>query len=225
MRQKSVPVRAPAEQVVKDIRRATRRHFSAEDKIRIVLEGLRGEGQHRRALPSRRHRPEPLLPLVEGLPRGGQRSGWPVTRRGRRPRTRSRTCAVRHPPSRRSSPSSPWRTVCSSSVENRAGLYKERGSSSRRLILKNLPAMCFRELCPGQSTWFPGKAPVPVVRRHNPAGSHCPWLLSTALQAALSFARLAWRQARKSPELAPAGTAWQNLRTSGRHAACSCGVP
>jgi hypothetical protein len=33
----------PAEQVVKDIRRATRRHFSAEDKIRIVLEGLRSE--------------------------------------------------------------------------------------------------------------------------------------------------------------------------------------
>ena len=43
MRQKSMPVRAPAEQVVKDIRRATRRQFSAEDKIRIVLEGLRGE--------------------------------------------------------------------------------------------------------------------------------------------------------------------------------------
>ena len=43
MRQKSGPVREPAEQVLKDIRRATRRHFSAEDKIRIVLEGLRGE--------------------------------------------------------------------------------------------------------------------------------------------------------------------------------------
>jgi transposase len=43
MRQKSGPVRASAEQVVKDIRRATRRHFSAEDKIRIVLDGLRGE--------------------------------------------------------------------------------------------------------------------------------------------------------------------------------------
>jgi len=28
---------------VRDIRRATRRHYSAEDKIRIVLEGLRGE--------------------------------------------------------------------------------------------------------------------------------------------------------------------------------------
>ena len=32
-----------AEHVVKDIRRATRRHFSSEDKIRIVLDGLRGE--------------------------------------------------------------------------------------------------------------------------------------------------------------------------------------
>jgi len=29
--------------VVKEIWRATRRHFSAEDKIRIVLDGLRGE--------------------------------------------------------------------------------------------------------------------------------------------------------------------------------------
>src|SRR5262245_2478785 len=43
MRQKSVRAKEPAEQSVKNIRRATRRHFSAEDKIRIVLEGLRGE--------------------------------------------------------------------------------------------------------------------------------------------------------------------------------------
>jgi len=32
----------PANNVVKEIRRATRRKFSAEEKIRIVLEGLRG---------------------------------------------------------------------------------------------------------------------------------------------------------------------------------------
>ena len=32
-----------AKDVVKEIRRATRRQFSAEEKIRIVLEGLRGE--------------------------------------------------------------------------------------------------------------------------------------------------------------------------------------
>ena len=43
MRPKPSSVKKPAEQVVKDIRRATRRHFSAEDKIRIVLDGLRGD--------------------------------------------------------------------------------------------------------------------------------------------------------------------------------------
>ena len=40
---KKSPMKAPAERVVKDIRRQTRRHFSAEDKIRIVLDGLRGD--------------------------------------------------------------------------------------------------------------------------------------------------------------------------------------
>lgn len=43
MRTKAPITKAPVEQVVKDIRRATRKHYSAEDKIRIVLEGLRGE--------------------------------------------------------------------------------------------------------------------------------------------------------------------------------------
>src|ERR1700760_413834 len=43
MKQKSGPRKPPAEQVLKDIRRQTRRHYSAEEKIRIVLEGLRGE--------------------------------------------------------------------------------------------------------------------------------------------------------------------------------------
>ena len=43
MRQKSGTGKAPAEQVIKDIRRATRKQYSAEVKIRIVLEGLRGE--------------------------------------------------------------------------------------------------------------------------------------------------------------------------------------
>src|SRR6187397_1758319 len=43
MKQKSGPVKQPAEEVVRDLRRATRRQFSAEEKIRIVLEGLRGE--------------------------------------------------------------------------------------------------------------------------------------------------------------------------------------
>ncbi len=43
MKQKSGPAKPAADEVVRDIRRATRRQFSAEEKIRIVLEGLRGE--------------------------------------------------------------------------------------------------------------------------------------------------------------------------------------
>ena len=41
-RQKS-ETRATPDQIVKDIRRATRKHHSAEEKIRVVLEGLRGD--------------------------------------------------------------------------------------------------------------------------------------------------------------------------------------
>ena len=40
---KSGKHKSTAERVVKDIRRKTRRQHSAEEKIRIVLEGLRGE--------------------------------------------------------------------------------------------------------------------------------------------------------------------------------------
>ena len=43
MRQTLMPAKEPADAVVKEIRRATRRRFSAEEKIRIVFDGLRGE--------------------------------------------------------------------------------------------------------------------------------------------------------------------------------------
>ncbi len=43
MRQKSVKLKEPAEKVVTDIRRVTRKRHSSEEKIRIVLEELRGE--------------------------------------------------------------------------------------------------------------------------------------------------------------------------------------
>ena len=43
MRQKSGPPKEPPGKVVKDIRRATRKRHSPEEKIRIVLSGLRGE--------------------------------------------------------------------------------------------------------------------------------------------------------------------------------------
>ena len=43
MRQKSVSLKDGAETAVRDIRRRTRKQYSAEEKIRIVLSGLRGE--------------------------------------------------------------------------------------------------------------------------------------------------------------------------------------
>lgn len=43
MKPKSSNAKSPTGQVVKDVRRKTRRHFSAEDKIKIVLDGLRGD--------------------------------------------------------------------------------------------------------------------------------------------------------------------------------------
>ena len=43
MSKKPVTSKAEGEKAVKDIRRATRKGHSAEEKIRIVLAGLRGE--------------------------------------------------------------------------------------------------------------------------------------------------------------------------------------
>ena len=43
MRPKPSTPKSRSEKLVKDIRRATRKHYSAEEKIRIVLDGLRGE--------------------------------------------------------------------------------------------------------------------------------------------------------------------------------------
>jgi hypothetical protein len=66
MRQASKRVPDSAEKMVRDIRRATRRHHSAEEKIRIVLEGLRA----RSALPNsaaRRVTGEPLLACLQEL--------------------------------------------------------------------------------------------------------------------------------------------------------------
>ena len=43
MRQKPTTTASPSERLLKNIRRATCKHYSAEEKIRVVLDGLRGE--------------------------------------------------------------------------------------------------------------------------------------------------------------------------------------
>jgi hypothetical protein len=42
MRQTTGTRKSPGKKIVKDIKRATRKHYSSEKKIRIVLDGLRG---------------------------------------------------------------------------------------------------------------------------------------------------------------------------------------
>ena len=94
MGQKSGPVKKPAEQVVKEIRRATRRQFTAEEKIRIVLSGLRGEDSIAELC-----RREGIVQNLyyrwskEFLEAG--KSACRATPYGRQPRTRSRICVGR----------------------------------------------------------------------------------------------------------------------------------
>ena len=94
MGQKSRLVKEPAEQVVKAIRRATRRQFSAEEKIRNVLSGLRGEDSIAELC-----RREGIVQNLyyrwskDFLEAGKKRLA--VTPRGRRPQMKSRSCAGR----------------------------------------------------------------------------------------------------------------------------------
>src|SRR3954471_22011853 len=94
MSQKSVVslTKAAAEQVMRDIRRAARKHHSAEDKIRIVLEGLRGEDSIA-ALCRREGIAESLYYAWSKRSSSKPASAaWQATRHERRRPTRSRSC-------------------------------------------------------------------------------------------------------------------------------------
>ena len=80
MRRKSHATDLSSEEIVKDIRRATRKQYSAEEKIRIVLDGLRGEQSI--AELCRREGIAEGLQLVERVPRSWQAAA----RRRHRPR-------------------------------------------------------------------------------------------------------------------------------------------
>ena len=78
---------ASPEKVVQEIRRKTRRRFSAEEKIRIVLEGLRGEASI--ATLCRKEGLAPNLYLGARSFSKPARSGWSATRPARRRRRKS----------------------------------------------------------------------------------------------------------------------------------------
>ena len=101
-----------AEKVVQEIRRQTRRQFSAEEKIRIVLEGLRSE--------------ERIAAAATGTPRAGchpcrRRTAEPVvewTSPGRRQRSPRRQ-ADRRPAARRWCADSAWWASSGRHVDHR----------------------------------------------------------------------------------------------------------
>lgn len=81
--------------MVKGVRRATRKHYLAKAKNRIVLNGLRGEMRIAEPCRSRGHRLTPLLQLVQGAPGKLASIGSPVTLSALLQATRARPFAVR----------------------------------------------------------------------------------------------------------------------------------
>ncbi len=87
MRQKSGMPKPSAEQVLKDIRRATRKQYGAEEKIRIVLEGLRGEETIAACAGARRLR-KAFITAGRRSSWKQAKSGWLATRHAPRPAAR-----------------------------------------------------------------------------------------------------------------------------------------
>src|SRR6266481_7721544 len=100
MRQASKRVPDSAEKTVRDIRRATRRHHSAEEKIRIVLEGLRGEHSIAELCRKEGINQNLYYRWSKEFLEAGKKRLPPATRRVRRPRTRSRSSRLRRVSSR-----------------------------------------------------------------------------------------------------------------------------
>jgi transposase-like protein len=72
MNKKSGTSKDAADKLVKGIRRKTRKQYSAEEKIRIVLAGLRGEESIAALCRREGYQREPVLHVVKGIPGSGQ---------------------------------------------------------------------------------------------------------------------------------------------------------
>ena len=102
----------PAERAVRDIRRKTRKQYSAEEKIRIVVSGLRGEDSIAE-LCRREGIAESLYYSwsKEFLEAGKKRLSGDTARQASSGEVKD-TCAARCMTSRRRLPNRCWRTGC-----------------------------------------------------------------------------------------------------------------
>ena len=65
MKQKPAGRQSSSEHIIKDIKRQTRKQYSAEEKIRIVLDGLRGEDSIAELCRREGIAPGPVLQVVQ----------------------------------------------------------------------------------------------------------------------------------------------------------------
>ncbi len=79
MRRKNQRITDDADRVVKDIKRQTRRRFSAEEKIRIVLAGLRGDESIAELCRQEGIAQSQYYSWSKEFMEAPGRSGWPVT--------------------------------------------------------------------------------------------------------------------------------------------------
>ena len=64
--------RPSSEKIIRDIKRNTRKQYSAEEKIRIVLDGVRGEDSIAQLCRREGIAQSPILQMVQGLYAGRQ---------------------------------------------------------------------------------------------------------------------------------------------------------
>lgn len=92
MRQKPGPRKSHGENVVKDISRATRKQSTAEEKIGIVLDGLKGGDSIANCAAAKVLRKACIAAGPRSSLKLG-RSAWRVTQPAQRPRPKLKTCA------------------------------------------------------------------------------------------------------------------------------------
>ena len=97
MNKRSGTSKEAADKLVRGIKRKTRKHYSAEEKIRIVLAGLRGE-ESIAGLCRREGIAESLYCSWSKEFLGAVRTGCRVILHARRPHLRSKSCVRNHLP-------------------------------------------------------------------------------------------------------------------------------
>ena len=137
MKQKPTGRTSSSEKINRDIKRNTRKQTSAEEKIRIVLDGVRGEASIAE-LCRREGIAQSLYYKWSRTLCRPVRSAWPGTLFARPTRVTSRRFGVKPEISRKLSPSKRWNCGCSKKQARGWGRAAMRYSTSEKLEIIRL---------------------------------------------------------------------------------------